>query len=147
LREELVFPALGSISTSAATALRAAQYELKLSAAISSLGYIVNGAERPDYGLDLLVADQETTRTVGVVAKYRESSVTRPWLERSVQPLAGTIPLLIVTNMPVFDTVSAWAAHKSQDDAPIRVTHWRGENDNQAIRDSLAELFSSISPK
>ena len=94
---ELALPALGSISMSAQMDLMAAQYELKLSAAISSIGYTVTGAERPDYGLDLHVADREN-RTVGVAAKYRRNTVIpHRWLERSVQPLAGTTPLLVVT--------------------------------------------------
>lgn len=143
---ELALPALGSISASAQMALMAAQYELKLSAAISSMGYTVSGATRPDYGLDLLVADQEN-RTVGVTATYRRNTILpRRWLERSAQPLAGTMPLLLVTNAPVPPSTREWAAQMPPD-APIRLTQWRDEFDNQTLRDTLAELFGSIPPK
>jgi hypothetical protein len=142
----LALPALGSISASAQRALMVAQYEMKLSTAISSMGYTVSGENHPHSDLDFLVLDQEN-RTAGVTALYRRNTIfARDWLQRSVRHLGSTTPVLVVTNAPIPRSATTRAEEVSQY-APVRLTQWRDEFDNQTLRDSLAELFGSIPPK
>jgi hypothetical protein len=137
---EIALPALGSFSQS-----EGLLYERRVETALLSMGYVSTGLRGVDYGYDFALSRAgDSEAKVYVEVKYRRSarldaSTVRSLIDRSAFLRA---PFLIVTNA---DSTIASAAYAAEDgrEFPVRLVRWRGESDNDALREALVELLGS----
>lgn len=137
---EIALPSLGSFTQS-----EASLYESRVETALLSMANASVGIRGADYGYDLVLFQPANPETkVYVEVKYRRSgrldtSTVRSLIARSVFLRA---PFLIVTNADLTASSAAYAAEDGRE-FPVRLVTWRDESDNPALREALAELFSS----
>jgi hypothetical protein len=133
---EIAFPGLGSFDASEAVV-----YEERVADAISSQGYDVSNSERSSIFREFLVAEPDKALEgwihVGAIYRKRAFLETQEAIEIAKYfDATNKVPAVIVTNADFFKAT----AENIAEEFAIRLVRWRGDSDNDALRQALAEF-------